>query len=362
MSRSDVMKWLLSNSGPIIRFRAITELLKSEDIGKVSQAIEELFSSPIVRCWLSQLNNGTSFKDIHSGNPDSIENTLYKLGQLGLKAGLQPFDGHTLAYRVWLSDRISSPAVSFHEELMRTIMAASLANAGYGNITPVQATVKSRLETIDRFVGSSDWKEIYVDSSEYTIPKARRKWKLINPAHYGESPFPLPWIHDLVGFAQSQDSLNDSSAVRKINNICKAIIQNDYQELPIGYGLVIDNDRYYVSGWSAHLPCYEIFTDTRWDSNDVPDGARLLLWLELLSPLAIIAQSDWFQNAVLFLERYQTPYGTYIFPQDWLQEKGSGYWINGAYMALESLRRNRRVLECESTFRMLKLKHQARVS
>ncbi len=362
MSRSDVMEWLLSNSGPIIRFRAITELLESKDVARVSQAIEELFFSQIVRQWLPRLNNGTKFRNIHSSDPESIENTLYKLGQLGLKAGLQPFDSRTLSYRTWLSERIPSPAVSFHEELMRTVIAASLANAGYGDVTPVQAAVKSRLETIDRFVSSSDWNEIYVDSSEYMIPEAGRKWKLIHPVLYGESAFPLPWIHDLVCFAQSQDLLNDSKAVRKINNICKAIIQSDYQELPIGYGLVIDNDRYYVSGWSAHLPCFAMLINSRWDSNKTLDGARLLLWLEILSPLPIITQSDWFRNAISFLERYRTRYNTYIFPRDWLQEKGLGYWINGAYMALESGRRNRRVIECESTFRMLKLKHQARVS
>ncbi|TFG13112.1 hypothetical protein EU537_07310 [Candidatus Thorarchaeota archaeon] len=362
MSKFDVMKWLLFNSGPIIRFRTMTDLLASNDIQEVSKAIEDVLSSQMVEQWLPQLNNGIGFEDIHSSNPESIENTLYKLGQLGMKAGFQPFDSHTLAYRVWLSDRISSPAVSFHEQLMRTIMAASLANAGYGNISPVQAVLKSRLETIARFVSSFDSKNIYADSSEYEIPKARSNWKLINPVLYRESSFPLPWIHDLVGVAKVQDFRNDSSSVRKINSVCKAILRDEYQELPTGYGLVREHGRYYVSGWSVHLPYFERFTDGKGDSHDMLDGAKLLLWLELLSPLPVICQSDWFQNAVLFLEIYRTRYDTYIFPREWLREKGSGYWINGAYMAFQRGGRNRKVIECESTFRMLKLKHQARLS
>ena len=362
MAEYDVMKWLLLNSGPVVRYRAMKELLASKDIGEISQGIEDLFSSRIVSQWLPRLGNGSSFKDIHSSSPESIENTLYKLGHLGLKAGLQPFDSHTLSYRVWLSDRISNPSVTFYDELMQVIIAASLASAGYGDIAPVQTKLKSRLEVIYQFVSSSNWKDIHADASEYAIPKSRSKWKLIDPAISSETLFPLPWIHDLVGFAQSQNLLNDSSTVRKINTICKAIMHDDYQELPPGYGLVRENDSYFVSGWSVHLPCFEIFTDRGGSSNDAIDGARLLLWLELLSQLPVISQSDWFQNAVLFLERYRTRYDTYIFPQEWLKEKRTGYWINGAYMAFQSERRNRKVMECESTFRMLKLKHQARAS
>jgi hypothetical protein len=360
MAEYDVMTWLLLNSGPVVRYRAMTELSASKDIGEISRAIKDLFSSRIVSQWLPRLGSGSSFKEIHSSNSDSIENTLYKLGHLGLKAGLQPFDSHTLSHRVWLSDRISSQSISFHDEMMQVIIAASLASAGYGDITPVQKKLKSRVEIINRFVSSSDWKDIYADSSEYAIPKSRRKWKLIDPSIYSESPFPLPWIHDLAGLAQSQNLLNDSSMVRKINTICRAIMHDDYQELPAGYGLVRGNDSYYVSGWSVHLPYFEVFTDRRVSSNDVIDGARLLLWLELLSPLPVVSQSDWFQNAILFLEEYRTRYDTYVFPRNWLKEKRTGYWINGAYMAFQSERRNRKDIECESTFRMLKLKYQAR--
>jgi hypothetical protein len=56
------------------------------------------------------------------------------------------------------------------------------------------------------------------------------------------------------------------------------------------------------------------------------------------------------------LETFRTEDGRYCFPGAYLVEAKAGYYVGGEYMGLEDTRRDARVLEVESTFRMLLLK------
>ncbi len=56
---------------------------------------------------------------------------------------------------------------------------------------------------------------------------------------------------------------------------------------------------------------------------------------------------------------YRTARGTYAFPGRMIRVGASGYWVTGAYMGLGENRRNRLMLEMESTFRMLRIRHTA---
>ncbi|MFH1513928.1 MAG: hypothetical protein ABIG42_00555 [bacterium] len=47
----------------------------------------------------------------------------------------------------------------------------------------------------------------------------------------------------------------------------------------------------------------------------------------------------------------------WCFPREYLPEKQRGYYVCGAYMGLEDGRRSKKVLELESTFRMLRICH-----
>jgi hypothetical protein len=131
------------------------------------------------------------------------------------------------------------------------------------------------------------------------------------------------------------------------------VLSPEYQALDYGYGLILCQDKYYSMGWSVHLPDYT--TGQRSDGQAVP--GNILMFLELLAPFRSARESAWFKDRLARLEEYRTEIGTYCFPREWLPENQSGYWVSGAYMGMESERRGRVALECESTFRVLWIRH-----
>ncbi|MFW9961668.1 MAG: hypothetical protein ACFFDV_11655, partial [Candidatus Thorarchaeota archaeon] len=90
MNSYNLAQWLLQNAGPCIRFRTLVEIIQEQDVGLVSQALQEMLESPEVVEWTGRLIPQFDISSIHSGSPDAFENVIGKLVQLGLRAGLQP--------------------------------------------------------------------------------------------------------------------------------------------------------------------------------------------------------------------------------------------------------------------------------
>ncbi|UCH03765.1 MAG: hypothetical protein JSW05_09220, partial [Candidatus Thorarchaeota archaeon] len=137
MSSIDPAHWLLNNAGPVIRFRTMVEILEEQDVSKISQVLNDLLESVVVKTWLSKLRPPFDMKMIHSSSPDAFENVMGKLGSLGLRAGLQPFDGMTFPFRVWLSEGNEPEVGHPFREFLRTIVASFLAYTGYHDTKPV---------------------------------------------------------------------------------------------------------------------------------------------------------------------------------------------------------------------------------
>ena len=100
----DLIDWLIRNAGPVIKYRTIVDVRDEQNVGIVGVVLKDLFASPLVKYWLSRLKPTVDLKQLHSSNPDAYENVMGKLVQLGIRAGLQPFDNKTLPFRTWLSD------------------------------------------------------------------------------------------------------------------------------------------------------------------------------------------------------------------------------------------------------------------
>ncbi|NHJ12056.1 MAG: hypothetical protein EAX95_00160 [Candidatus Thorarchaeota archaeon] len=347
----DPMEWLLANSGPAIRFQAVTDLLREQDIKAVSAALGELNRSSIVSRWMERLGRGVGMNQLHSSNPSAFENVVGKLVELGMRAGLQPFDNKTLPFRVWLSEGTKQSKYSPFKVFLRVLVASFLSFAGYSDTQPVHEVLAERLDSLYSFAANPNYQDIYeaVHDTEKK-EKRERKHRVVSPELCADQQFVLPSIHDIIGIAHSRTILHDPALRHKAEAVVSMIFSPEYQDLSIGYGTMKHQGRSYVIGWSVCLPGY----------NAQPSSssmAKVLLYLQAFAQFKKAQESNWFAEMMKLLEACSTEFDTYRFPKEWLPEKKSGYWVNGAYMALEDDRRKASAIECESTFRMFKLKH-----
>lgn len=350
MDDYDLAHWLLQNAGPCIRFRTLVDILQEQDVGVVSRALDEMLHSPEILEWITRLILKFDIASLHSSRIDAFENVMGKLVQLGLRAGLQPFDNKTLPFRVWLSESVEEIKDTPHVVFLRTIVASFLAYAGYDTTSPVQTQMKQRLNTLYEFAKNPDFSRIFVDKSEYNdIPKGGGNYGLVNPILYQNQRFMLPWIHDIRGLVNCRFILENEVYRSKLDAIIEMILTPEYQSLPWSYGLAKYETGYYVLGWAAHLPGYISRPEEK-------DFAELLITLEFMAKIPKVRESPWFKDMMDYLETFKTDADTYKFPQSWLPEKKEGYWVGGLHMAFDERKRNPKSIECESTFRALLIK------
>ncbi len=135
----------------------------------------------------------------------------------------------------------------------------------------------------------------------------------------------------------------------KLDKIIELVLTEDYQSLPWSFGLAKYGSRYYVLGWAAHLPGYAKEPEGR-------EFAELLLTLEFMAKFPVARKSEWFRKSMEYLETFETDSGTYIFPQRWLSEKKTSYWVGGTRMMFDERQGNSYAIECESTFHILRIR------
>jgi hypothetical protein len=343
--------WLLRNAGPSIRYRVLVDLVKEQDVGVVGRALKDMLGSSLVENLLLRLIPDFGFDAIHSGNPDAYENVMGKLVMLGVRAGLQPFDSKTIAWRTWLVD--NAPSSEPHSVFLHTVIASFLSYAGYGNTSPVEKVLKDRLDALYTFAKKPDFSNIYVDKSQYKgIPKApyAQKAPLVNPKLYPDQQFMLPWLHDIRGIASCSSIMTDVALRKKAEEVVRMILTEEYQKLPRGYGLGKYGNRYYMIGWSMKLQGYQ-------EEREEKFIGSLLLNLEMLARFKNARKSEWFVQCLEYLEKFSNDSGTYLFPRAGLPEQKLGYWVRGNKMGIEENRRPKLAIECESTFWMLWIKH-----
>ena len=184
MESHDLAHWLLRNAGPSIRFRTLVDILKEQDVGVVGRALNEMLLSPEVLKWLEHLTPQLDFNSIHSSRIDAFENVMGKLVQLGLRAGLQPFDSKTLPFRVWLSENDGTIPEKPHTVFLRTVIASFLAYAGYGSTKQVDDQMLDRLESLYEFAKDPDLSQIFVNKSDYKGVPKNSEHEIVNPDLY----------------------------------------------------------------------------------------------------------------------------------------------------------------------------------
>ena len=340
--------WLLRNAGPVIRFRVATELSEEHRYS----AFRDLLSSDIVRYWVKSFRPDCSRCGLHGAKSGTYENAAGKLYDFGLRKGMPILDRKTLPFRRWLKQEVAKPIEGYLPVFHRTLVASFLAMLGYGDDEAVESWTFRRLDTLYPFAKRGDLSEMYVSKDKFiSFPKAFKSSPLVNPDLYPNEELKLPWIHDMYAFLHSPPIMKDATSREKVETVIKFILTQKYQRLRVGYGVVRHRSRYYMMGWSVHLPSF-------FSGKIVSDQAgRLLLWLELFSRSEEARASFWYRRAVEELSKYATEKSLILFPREFLPEKKIGVWILGMRMGLEENRRKHEGLLCESTFRFLAIRN-----
>ncbi len=331
--------WLFDIADAPIRYRVAREFMGLPE-KELKPLRVKLMNDPTVAKWVNLLPETLSLPMLHGSFDTNFENFMGRLATLGLHKNIAKLDTHSKYYLKWLVETQKKPSDYSFTHFYFNLCAAFLSYTGYFD-GPVEDFFYKRLDTLSEFAKKKNY-EIYIPwggvHKEPSFSKGRR---LINPDIYGS----LPLIHDLVFWAILPKELQGSE---KIGGVIEYIMDERYQELHDGYGLVWGGGRkYYSAGWSAHLPKLE----------DDGKTTRLLLYLSLLVEFPAARKSPWTKKAMKFLEGYKTPNGTYLFPPNFLTDS-SGYFVSGNGLGLGQDRKKKAWREIESTFWMELIKNR----
>ncbi len=322
--------WLFDIADAPIRYRVAREFMGLPE-KELKPLQSKLLDNSAVMKWVDLLHEILSLPMLHGSFDTNFENFMGRLATLGLHKGIAKLDTHTKGYLKWLAQAQEKTSDYAFTDFYFNLCTAFLSYAGYFE-GPVEDFFYKRLDTLSEFAKKKNY-EIYIPwggvHKEPSFSKGRR---LINPDIYGS----LPFIHDLVFWVTLPKELQGSE---KIGAVIEYIMDERYQELHDGYGLVWGGRKYYSAGWSAHLPKLE----------DNGKTTRFLLYLSLLVAFPAARKSPWTKKAVKFLEGHKTSSGTYLFPPNFLTDS-SGYFVSGYGLGLGQDRRKKIWREIESTF------------
>lgn len=353
MNTQEILLWLLENGGPTIRLRTVTELMEPNSGLDINRMVENLVESREVKVWLDNLDpKNVNQRTYHGCANICFENSMSKLAQLGMRAGMSALDERTQPLRNWLVNMVNTPIEQWDVFAM-TIFASFFAVAGYTD-TAINEFLKSRLETLYAFTSMGNY-DIYDDTGKYKgVPKAFQGRPIINPHLYVKGNYRYPLIYDVYGLS-TMINKGDMAADDKIDTVIKYIMAPEYHgKIVDGYGILASpNGKYHGMGWDAKVPGFFGIGEevTR-------KGTLLIQRMELMAHFPFVVRTTWFASALDHLETFRTGKGTYNFPKHYLGEK-EGYWVYGMHMGLGENRRAKIANELESTFWMMLIKKLA---
>lgn len=353
MNTQEILQWLLDNGGPTIRYRTVIELMEPGSGVDIDQIVNDLLESHDVIVWLDNLDpRNVNQRTYHGCANTCFENSMSKLAQLGMRAGMPALDERTQPLRTWFEHMVNTKSDQW-DVFPMAIFASFFAVSGYTD-SAIKAFLNSRLQTLYEFTSSGDY-DIYDDAAQYKgVPKTFQGRPIINPNLYARGNYRFPLIYDVYGLSTMVNK-GDTVVDDKIDTVIKYIMAPEYHNKIVdGYGiLAAPNGKYHSMGWDAKVPCYSGMM-----KEVTAKGALLIQRMVLMAHFPYLAGHAWFMSALCHLETFRTDNGTYNFPKHYLGEK-QGYWVCGMHMGLGENRRAKIANELESTFWMMSIKKLA---
>lgn len=338
MENQDLISFLMHNGGPILRWRTVNELATDEGVYDLEALRSDLLACAEVRRWLNLLGSGP----VHHSKDSSAENSMAKLGEYGLRAGMSELDERALPYCA------VGPGETYHQEAL--IIAPFLVRAGYMKEPRLATWMSQRIQVLYGLARQRDY-DLYMQEAERRhLPPSQQilhgKPKLFYQLRFNHhwGMLGLPTCYDLYALAYMPK--DDTTTRQKIEMIVSYLLHPAFQDTPGGYIWNPQLRRPYAAG-RVFLACLP--------GEDQPE--KLVLFMELLAHFQVGKTSQWFRHSLAHLETFRTSRGTYCFPRHYLSEKTGYYLYSGLHMGLGEQPRKMPALELESTFRMARLHH-----
>lgn len=341
---NNILKWIFENSGPIIRYKIVSEFNFPNNYD-VDKLYKEALHSEEIQKWLKLLEDKNP---LHCAKDNAFENIVSKLSLYGFNSN-----------KPLLKDKIITYFKN-NKNLLNddyTILLSSLLCINFFN-EQVKGISESRVDLLFNSINIIKHNIIRDQNEMREIPK---KWK--NKAVYKSDYFSkVPGIYDLYALSFLKN-LNQRLNT-KIERIVKYILHNDFQKLPSTIYVYnqYKNKKYCHSCISPKLPYYNIVNTHGNSIIDNYSKKHLILFLYIMTQFTSTFESKWYKEVMQHLETFKNEYDLYTFPKEYLQEKKDSYFLySGAYMGLGENRKNRNWITIESTYWMMRFKKQEKL-
>lgn len=344
--KTRALNWLYDAGNPVLKLWAAERLGVQAD--ELERLRAEMLRHPTVQYWLHCLLAFMEKPALHGMVDTCLENSMRKVLLFGMREDDDPRLAalnrqvleklaHQIAHPYWLNP------VDY------TIMASYLAAMGHTE-QPVLDAIRERLDSSLEFrtLGGCD---MHIDPAGYpAIPAARRRHPLIAPKYNEGNRYRFPLVYDLFSYASLPVPLaGDEAVTYKIVAVIDIVLDERYQRLPWGYGLIfVPPNKYYSMGWSVHLPRFVAEEESR-----ISVGGSVW-WAEAMARYPAAARSGWFRRMMEHLEGFHTKDGFWKFPAGYLTE-GCHYFVAAGHMGLGENRKEKDALKLESTAWMLRI-------
>jgi hypothetical protein len=340
----------------------------------IDNLVDDLLHVKVVDSLLQRLERYGPIQMVDSGTLNSIhtgagvEGIVAKLIELGMKSGIHVFDSRMQIFRqyvdnVFVHKALSSPGgqdvVNNRAVFIAVLLASYFVHAGY-EYDEIIDFIKERINLLYRIASDKQFNIYLSDTELLDYPKRPKSWAahpVIRPEYDpGCCEKPLPLIHDIFCLAYFPKAFIDKDLENKINRIIEYVLDERFQALPQGYGLLWykSNRTYYACGWRPELPCLNNY-------NSEYEKSILVLYMDLMSNFKVARESKWFQNCLNYLEEFKTYNGTYCFPPYLIKDKNNMGYVCGMSMGLGENRKLEKAYEIESTFRILLIKKRLNI-
>ena len=102
MENKKLIDLLFEKSNPIIRFRIAMEFQEEEMQYDIGMLRSQLLKQEDATYWMKCLKTRRKYDNIHGSYDKSLENSLGKLIQFGIKKGISNFDKNVSKHLAWL--------------------------------------------------------------------------------------------------------------------------------------------------------------------------------------------------------------------------------------------------------------------
>ncbi len=347
--RIHILEWLKVKGNPIIAIWAAERLGAPQ--GEIHRFRVEMLAQPTVQYWIGCLLQVAEKPVIHNSFDTCLENAMRKVLLFGVREQDDPrlaqFNHRALDRLIYLLEH-----PTWLNPVEYTILASYLNGMGCRH-EAVTMVLQERLDSAHWFAANGEF-DIHTDPSGFpAIPTARRMHPLIHPKFYPDGKYLYPLVYDLFAWANLPPVLDTPDNRQKVDAILTSVLDERYQRLPWGYGLIfVPPNKYYGMGWSLHLPR---FFET--EPNGAPDTS-VVWWAEAMAGFPVMARSAWFMRILEHLDSFRTADGLWKFPTAYVTEAKDKYFVGGGHMGLGEARKGGDGLKIESTAWMMRIQEK----